>query len=107
MSDEGKGFFKLDYVITVSREGQSIKDKVVYGPGMKFETVYRLNETKVAKDNEENPKFMYKVDSSLHIISVYFEFIVNAQYNITLTLHLIETPFKDFANRPDPDQAAI
>ena len=84
MSDEGKSFFKLEYVITVSREGQSIKDKVVYGPGMEFETVYRLNESKVAKDNEENPKFMYKVDFPLHIISVNLQlrtFVANLAQN--------------------------
>ena len=47
--------------ITLTRDGNSLKLKTVFEPGMEFESTLKLNEVNDIKDKEENPRYHIKV----------------------------------------------
>ena len=62
MSDAGKfAFQQQDTQIHIARDGNSIREKSIVGPGMEFESIFILNEVLDFKDNPENPVFHVKV----------------------------------------------
>ena len=51
----------LKPVVTITRDGNSIKETTVMAPGLEFSGVLKLNEVLEWKDKEEDPLFHVKV----------------------------------------------
>ena len=56
-----KGMASLKPTVIMTRDGDSLKQKTVMGPGIEFEFTLKLNEVLDWKDKEEDPMFHTKV----------------------------------------------
>lgn len=55
-----KGMLSLKPTMTMRRDGDSLKQKTVMGPGMELEATLKLNDVLEWKDKEEDPMFHTK-----------------------------------------------